>query len=83
MIKGWVTIYTNLTTQQRSVLPTPKAMLEPTKSYSTYCSIQCLAEVSPTTTTTGGEWTSAREARGLSASGSSGKTAKVSGVPSP
>ena len=30
----------------------------------------------------GGEWTSAREVRDLSASGSSGKTAKVSAVPS-
>ena len=41
-----------------------------------------LAEDIPTTTTTGGEWTSAREVRDLSASGSSGKTAKVSAVPS-
>ena len=40
------------------------------------------AEDSPTATTTGGEWTSAREVRDLSASGSSGKTAKVSAVPS-
>ena len=41
------------------------------------------ADDSPTTTTAGGEWTSAREVRDLSASGSSGKTAKASAVPSP
>ena len=35
------------------------------------------------TTTAGGGWTSAREARDLSASGSSGKTANVSAAPSP
>ena len=37
------------------------------------------ADDSPTTAT-GGEWTSARETGDLSASGSSGKTAKVSAV---
>ena len=41
------------------------------------------AEDGPTATTTGGEWTSAREARNLSASGSSGMTTKVSVVSSP
>ena len=41
------------------------------------------AEDSPTATITGGEWTSGREARDSSASGSSGKTPKVSAIPSP
>ena len=67
----------NLSSLQRFMSPTRKAakrwcppspILPPVRSNS------------PTTTTTGGEWTSRREARDLYASGSSGKTAKVSAV---
>ena len=70
--------------QQHTVAPTSKAA----KRWSLLSTIlpavrfNSLAEVSPTTTTTGGEWNSAREARDLSASGSSRKVANVSTVPS-
>ena len=74
-----------LATLQHSVSPTPKAAKRwspPSPSLPTVRS-NSPADDSPTTTTAGGEWTSAREVRVLSASGSSGKTAKASAVPSP
>ena len=75
----------NLSTLQHSVSLTPKAAKRwspPSPSLPTVRS-NSPADDSPTTTTAGGEWTSAREVRDLSASGSSGKTAKASAVPSP
>ena len=70
----------NLSTQQHSVSPTPKAA----KRWSPPSpGLPTVRPNSPTATTTGGEWTSAREARNLSASGLSGMTAKVSDMPSP
>ena len=68
----------NLSTLLRFTFPTRKAAK---RWGSPGPSLPTVRSDCHTTTTTGGEWTSAREARDLSASGSSGKTAKVSAVP--
>ena len=71
----------NLSTLQHSVSPTPKAAkrwIPPSPSLPTIRSNSPAGD--GPTTTAGGGWTSAREARDLSASGSSGGNAKVSAV---
>ena len=69
----------NLSTQQHSMSPTPKAAKRwspPSPGLPTVRP-NSSADDSPTTATRG-EWTSVRETGDLHASGSSGKTAKVS-----
>ena len=81
-IEGRVIVYTQPLDTAAFRIAAAKRWSPPTPSLHTVPSSSS-AEDSPTATTTGGEWTSAREARNLSASGLSGMTAKVSDMPSP